>query len=104
MRKLMIAATIGCFCLTALSSPSSAANCPVVANATISGTLTHFPIENSDAWVIHELQNMTPCSVGALRGKGKAPAGCEPGKKFTASGYVTEALFLEMHVTSMRCF
>jgi hypothetical protein len=83
---------------------ASAADCAVGATTTINGALGHFPMENEGAWVIVEPEKMTPCSVGALRGRGKAPAGCEPGKRFTASGYVTQALFLEMHVNSIRCF
>jgi len=37
----------------------------------------------------------------ALRGKGKAPPGCEPGKKFTATGIVAERLSLDLDVASI---
>lgn len=85
------------------ASHALAADCEAGGRATVTGTLTLFPMPSEGSWLSPTPENMRPCSVGALRGKGTPPPECVPGKKFTASGFVTQKLFLELDVESIRC-
>jgi hypothetical protein len=91
------------FCVLATPEQSWAADCPIGSKQTLTGTLSMVTEGGYGGWVSTLPKDVRPCSVGALRGQGGIPAGCDFGKRFTATGNVEDALERELAVTSIRC-
>ena len=89
-------------------SEAGAADCPVGSQQTLTGSMKE-AVESGDGnWLSMSTENVQPCSVEMLQGKGKVPAGCGFGeyfgnKRFTATGVVQDSIRLVLVVTSIRC-
>ena len=99
----IIAMAVGWLCTTAGSQPSRAADCLAGSQQTLSGTLNQPIDDNSGGWIDIPV-NVGPCNVATLRGRGKVPAGCGLGKRFTATGTIQAgSLGAGLSVASIRC-
>lgn len=103
MNRTIALMLLGCLCLPAGPERARAADCPIGSQQTLTGTLSMVIDSSAGGWVSSLPSNVRPCSVGALRGTGRIPGGCEFGKRFTATGSIRDAFELELAVASIRC-
>lgn len=83
---------------------AEAAPCKSGIGVTLAGEIIIPPVMDGGEWFWPGKFANKPCQVTTLRGKGKLPPECVPGKSMTLTGRVTDDGVLTLQVTTIRCF
>jgi hypothetical protein len=102
MSRLLVVLTIAfAFAAGVLSASSAAAEiCKEASSVTVTGVIL-FAHLTEDGWSILA-DNVTPCEVRELMGRGPLPAGCEFNKSLQATGSIS-AGSVNMEVQTITC-
>lgn len=92
------------FLILVSCAAAEAAPCKAGTEITLEGEIIIPPVIDGGEWFWPGKIAGKPCQVTTLRGKGKLPPECVPGKSMTLTGRVTDDGILTLQVGTIRCF